>query len=246
MTTAILVDDEPNLLSYLDLKLRECWPELDIIGHAANGLEALVLVKKRQPDIIFLDIRMPGQSGLVVAEKLPKDIRVVFVTAYDQYAVDAFQKAAVDYLLKPVTVDRLKITIERLKAAPIEQPSADLKALMAAIKEPEAFVLKWIKAGRGEVTELVNVDDVVFFKSEQKYTVLFTKTHEHLIRKSISELVDELDPDTFWQIHRGVIVNAREILNAKKDFRGRYQLNLKSRSEVLRTSPSYSHLFRQM
>ena len=224
MTTAILVDDEPNLLSYLDLKLRECWPELDIIGHAANGLEALVLVKKRQPDIIFLDIRMPGQSGLVVAEKLPKDIRVVFVTASD----------------------RLKITIERLKAAPIEQPSADLKALMAAIKEPEAFVLKWIKAGSGEVTELVHVDDVVFFKSEQKYTVLFTKTHEHLIRKSISELVDELDPDTFWQIHRGVIVNAREILNAKKDFRGRYQLNLKSRSEVLRTSPSYSHLFRQM
>lgn len=246
MTTAILVDDEPNLLSYLDLKLREIWPELDIIGHAANGREALVLVKKRQPDIIFLDIRMPGQSGLVVAEKLPKGIRVVFVTAYDQYAVDAFQKAAIDYLLKPVTVDRLKITIERLKAAPIEQPSTDLKALIAAIKEPETSVLKWIKAGSGEVTELVNVDDVVFFKSEQKYTVLFTKTHEHLIRKTIAELVDQLDPDIFWQIHRGVIVNVREILNAKKDFRGRYQLKLRSRSETLRTSSSYSHLFRQM
>ncbi len=250
MTTAVLIDDEPNLSDYLSRRLAELWPELEILGTAANGRQALAMCEELAPDIVFLDIRMPGLSGLQVAEALDPEIRVVFVTAYDEYAVQAFETAAVDYLLKPVDDARLALTIDRLKIATSEEEKAALsKAIgqvLGELSRPESDHLQWLRAQQGGTTQLVPVDSVIYFQADGKYTSVVTATAEHLIRTSIRELEEALDPKRFWRVHRGTIVRVDEITEARRDLRGRYTLTLRSRPEQLRTSQKYGHLFKGM
>lgn len=248
MISALIVDDEPNLAQHLERLLAASWPDLDILGTAHNGREALAKVEALSPDIVFLDIRMPGLSGLQVAAELPDDIHVVFVTAYDEYAVNAFEVAAADYLLKPVTAERLETTITRLQPMLNNNsgPTVELQQLVAQLKGDSPSYLQWLRAGLGDTTQLIPIDDVVYLQADQKYTSIMTPDAEHLVRISIKELEQQLDPNKFWRIHRGIIVNVSDISQAKRDLRGRYQIRLRRRSELLRSSQSYSQVFKQM
>jgi len=244
-SSAIIVDDEPHLVDYLAGKLKELWPELEIVGTALNGRSAVSLAHEVKPDIAFLDIHMPGLSGLQVAEALPADTRIVFVTAFDEYAVDAFQRSAIDYLLKPVSDARLMQTIDRLRAAR-RQDRSDLFNLIKDMSlEPKSY-LQWIRAGLEDTTQLVPVQDVVYFKADLKYTEIFTRDGQYIVRRSIKELESQLDPNQFWRIHRGVIVRVEQIAMAKRDFRGRYTITLRDHPDVLRASQSYGYLFKHM
>ena len=250
--TAILVDDEATLLAYLQQQLETCWPELRVLDTAQNGREALAKISDQVPDIVFLDIKMPGLSGLDVARQLSADTRIVFVTAFDNYAVDAFENAAVDYLLKPVSDERLSQTVERLKQrlqATHSPPTEDLQALLqqlARTERNEERYLEWLKVGAGDEVQLIACSDVVYLRSDHKYTMVITADAEHVIRTSLSELEKQLDPSRFWRVHRGIIVAVNEIARAKRDLRGRYSLTLRSRDETLRSSAAYKHLFAQM
>lgn len=246
MTTAIIADDEVNLAKHLGDLLKRVWPDLELLGTAHTGVEALALIARTTPDIAFLDIRMPGLTGLDVARSVPAGTRVVFVTTYDQYAVDAFAAAATDYLLKPVSEERLRQSISRLNVqTPLQADRlAELLDRFAAQTKPER--LQWLRVGHGETTRLVAVDDVLYFQSDSKYTTVVTADREQVVRLSIKELEDQLDPEHFWRVHRAIIVNVRAILEAKRDLRGRYALRIRGRSEELRTSEAYAHLFRHM
>lgn len=248
MIGALLVDDEPNLTKHLQRLLGQCWPELEILGVAHNGREALAKVASLSPDLIFLDIRMPGLSGLQVAGELPRDVHVVFITAYDEYAVNAFEVAAADYLLKPVTAERLTTTIERVQSllATNTAPEVELQKLVAQLKGDSPSYLQWLRAGLGDTTQLVPINDVVYFQADKKYTSVMTPDQEHLVRMSIKELEQQLDPNQFWRIHRGIIVNVNDIQQAQRDLRGRYKITLKRRQESLRSSQSYNQVFKQM
>lgn len=248
MIGALIVDDEPNLAAHLARLLATSWPELELLGTAHNGREALAKVEALSPDVVFLDIRMPGLSGLQVAAELPSHIHVVFVTAYDEYAVNAFEVAAADYILKPVTAERLATTIARVQAMlnNNKAPTVELQQLVAQLKGDSPSYLQWLRAGLGDTTQLIAIDDVVYFQADKKYTSIFTSDAEHLIRMSIKDLEQQLDPNKFWRIHRGIIVNVTDIDQAKRDLRGRYQITLRRRSETLRSSVSYSQVFKQM
>lgn len=246
MTTALLVDDEPNLLAYLERKLAIAWPELNIIGQAANGRQALSMSEELAPDIVFLDIKMPGLTGLQVAAALDPEVRVVFVTAFDEYAVPAFEAAAVDYLLKPVDDERLALTVARLKAATTDPNREALNRVLAQLGGSESNQLKWLRSQQDGSTHLIPVDSVIYFQADGKYTSVVTATEEHLIRTPIKELEAGLDPAVFWRVHRSTIVRVDEILEASRDLRGRYTLSLRSRPEQLRTSQKYGHLFKGM
>jgi DNA-binding LytR/AlgR family response regulator len=250
---AIIADDEEQLIIYLKSKLAELWPELIICGEAENGIRALDLIESLQPAIAFLDIRMPGLSGLEVAQKIRVNCRVVFITAFDQYAIEAFENEAVDYILKPVTDKRLEKTIKRLKKqiSAISNPPIDfsqtMDRLLAALKDKQpAGYLKWIKVRQGEDVRLISVDEVCYFKAEDKYTVVKTPTSEFLIKKSIRQLTTELDPEHFWRIHRGTIINVNFIDRINRSFAGHLTIKLENLPEVLSVSRSYSHLFKQM
>ena len=245
MTCAIIVDDEATLITYLADKLGRLWPDLEIGGTALNGRQALALAAEVQPDIAFLDIQMPGLSGLQVAQALPEHTKIVFVTAFDEFALQAFERAAVDYLLKPVQDARLQTTIARLQED-AQGNRDELVALLRDLSPGGKEHLQWIRAGLEDTTELVPVDDVVFFQADQKYTTVATPERDHIVRKSIKELEEELDPDRFWRINRGLIVRVDQIVTAKRDLRGRYTLTLRSRPEKLRSSQSYGNLFKQM
>lgn len=250
---AIIADDEEQLRLYLKSKLARLWPELNICGLAQNGLEALEMIEKNKPDIAFLDIKMPGLSGIDVAGKMTGTCRVVFITAYDQYAVEAFENEAIDYILKPVTDERLVKTVNRLQKQILsaEPPAPDLsqtlERLLSALKAKEAGdFLKWIKVRHGEAVRLIAVEDIYYFKAEDKYTVVKTRDGEFLIKKSIRQLTDELDPDQFWRIHRGTLVNAGRIAGVHRSFAGRLVIKLKDLPETLSVSRGYAHLFKQM
>ncbi len=250
---AIIADDEEQLRIYLRSKLSGLWPELDICGEAENGLKALEVVEANRPDIAFLDINMPGLSGLEVAKNITSNCRVVFITAYDQYAIEAFENEAIDYLLKPVTDDRLAKTVQRLQkqiadASPSPADIAKiLERFMSTMKKREVpGFLKWIKVRHGDDVRLVSVDEVCYFKAEDKYTVVKTPTGESLIKKSIRQLAAELDPDQFWRIHRGTIINVNFIDRINRSFAGRLTIKLEDLPETLTVSRSYSHLFKQM
>ena len=252
--TAILVDDESHLVDYLARQLTAQWPELEILGSAGSGREALELAKSVRPDIAFLDIHMPGLSGMQVAELLPPTTRIVFVTAFEEFAVEAFQRAAVDYLLKPVTPERLGETIHRLRTAMAKSSDGETTAVsdrdtllqvLKAVQQPREY-LQWLRTGLGDTTRLLPVSDVIYFEASQKYTSVMTRDGEHLLRRSIRELAEELDPNAFWQIHRGIIVRVDQIASAKRDLRGRYTLTLKDHPATLRSSQSYGYLFKQM
>ncbi len=250
---AIIADDEEQLRIHLKSKLADLWPELIICGEAENGLEALELIETCRPAIAFLDIKMPGLSGIEVAQKISAICRVVFITAFDQYAIEAFENEAVDYILKPVTEKRLLKTIKRLKKqiSAIASPPADFSVTMdrlfAALKDKQLpGYLKWIKVRHGQEVRLIASDDVCYFKAEDKYTVVKTHESESLIKKSIRQLTEELDPDQFWRIHRGTIINVSKIAKVHRGFGGKLFLQLKDLSETLTVSRSYAHLFKQM
>ncbi|HEY9101774.1 LytTR family DNA-binding domain-containing protein [Chitinimonas sp.] len=258
MTTALIADDEIALADYLKSQLAELWPELKVVALAHNGVDALRLIDELAPDIAFLDIQMPGLTGLDVANRLmDSDIvpRIVFVTAYDQYAVEAFEREAVDYLLKPPSLERLQRTLDKLKRQlhepePIKPaPSPDLLGKLAELLGQQPSVasrLEWIRAAHGNETRLIAVDEVIYFEARDKYVSVFTSEGESLIRTPLKELLDGLDPARFWQIHRGTIVAVRHIAGTVRDFRGRTLLKLKAHPEQLVVSRAYLHLFKQM
>jgi DNA-binding LytR/AlgR family response regulator len=246
MPTAIIADDEEFLADYLKQRLAALWPELQVVGVAANGVEALDFALARKPDIAFLDIRMPGMTGLEVAQQLDSRIRVVFVTAYDQYAVDAFESAAIDYLLKPVEDDRLRRTIERLNKQESPLIGDVLGKIESLFGGGGREQLRWIRAAVGTSVRLIDVNDVCYFEAQDKYTQVATPDGEVLIRTPIKDLVEQLDPNRFWQIHRGTIVAVGEIANTGQDFRGRMIIKLKRRKDTLVVSRAYTHLFKQM
>jgi len=253
--TAIIADDEPRLADYLAARLAALWPELVIAGIAANGPEAKALIDTEAPDIAFLDIRMPGLTGLEVARSAGADLHVVFVTAFDQYAVDAFERAAVDYVLKPVTDERLAQTVARLrKRVEAAQPAPAIGGLLATLAQlaPQlgldagAERLAWIRASVGAQVKLIAVDDVCYFQANDKYTSVFTQEGEALIRTPLRELASQLDPNRFWQVHRGTIVNLAHVATTTRDLAGRVTLALKTRAETVPVSRAFAHRFRQM
>ncbi|MFZ4877207.1 LytR/AlgR family response regulator transcription factor [Janthinobacterium sp. Mn2066] len=254
MVTALIADDEAVLVDFLKDELAVLWPELNIVGVASNGIEALRLIDELSPAIAFLDIRMPGLSGLEVAQRLQTLTaapRVVFVTAHDQYAVDAFEREALDYLLKPPTRERLARAVERLKrqlaGSEVAPPAADLLArLAAALPAPAATpALDWILAAHGNETRMIALDEVIYFEATDKYVSVFTEDGVSLIRTPLAELIDGLDARQFWQVHRGTVVAVKYVAGTKRDFRGRTLIKLKRRSEELLVSRAYLHLFKQ-
>jgi DNA-binding LytR/AlgR family response regulator len=250
---AIIADDEEQLRLYLKTKLADLWPELILCGEAENGLEALRLIEACRPPIAFLDIKMPGLSGIEVAQRISTDCRVVFITAFDQYAVEAFENEAVDYILKPVTIERLEKTVQRLKkqiAADALLPpdyASTMERLLAALPNKAApGYLKWLKVRHGDEIRLISIDEVCYFKAEDKYTVVKTRAGESLIKKSIQQLTGEINPDQFWRVHRGTIINVSQIAEVSRSFSGRLIITLKDLPETLTVSRAYAHLFKQM
>ena len=250
MPTAILADDERLMREQLKRRLEQAWPELDIIGEAKNGEEAIAMVDTLKPDFTFLDIRMPGKTGLDAAAAIGGKSHIVFITAYDQYAVEAFERGAVDYVLKPAEPERLKLTVERLKAR-ISAPAPDMSALLVELSKKigggaRPAYLQWIQASIGQELRLIPVEEVLFFQSDDKYTRVQTARYEALIRKPVRDLCEELDPDLFWQIHRATLVNVNAIDGVVRDMRGRHLVQIKGLTEKLEVSRSFVHLFKQM
>lgn len=246
---ALLADDEPKLLEHLFNTLQMHWPELEIIGKACNGQEALQLIQQEKPDIAFLDIRMPGISGIEVAGKVADQCQIVFITAFDEYAIEAFETNAVDYLLKPYSVERIKKTIERLKNSQPSINSGQLSQLLQNLQnaqQPTNNKLTWVKASIGDDTFLIHIDDVLMFESDAKYTSVITKDNNYPIRTTLNELESQLDTDKFWRIHRGVIVNIKFVAKVKRQLDGRYLLSLQTIDKELTVSRSYAHKFKQM
>jgi DNA-binding LytR/AlgR family response regulator len=268
----VIADDERLMREQLRARLTEVWPELQIVGEAKNGLEAVELVAQHHPDVVFLDIRMPGLSGVDAARRiaqlpmpdggddddsewaLPE---IVFITAYDQYAIEAFEQGVADYVLKPAERERLAVTVSRIKqrltlrGTEDEPPAPHLQQLLhklAAKLNPGGTppALKWIQATVGQAIQMIPIEDVLFFISDEKYTRVQTATIEALIRKPIKELVDEVDPDLFWQIHRSTLVNTHCIAGVTRDLRGRQIVAIKGSNEKLEVSRSYTHLFKGM
>jgi len=249
---AIIADDEKPLRDSLKAKLNNLWPQLKIYSEAENGIKALELINKIKPEIAFLDIRMPGLSGIEVAGKVSDICHIVFITAYDQYAIEAFENAAVDYILKPVTEERLIKSINRLKKQidtdneSQQNISTVMQQLMSTLDKKDDTYLKWIRVQHGNGVRLIPVDEISYFKAEDKYTVVVTHEGEWLIKKGIMQLTKELDSTMFWRIHRGTIVNVQHILKVNRSVTGRLILKLKDLPEILNVSRTYSHLFKQM
>ena len=247
--TAIVAEDEATLRHQLVEQLGQLWPEVEIVGEAADGVQALRLLDERRPDILFLDIEMPGATGLEVARQANGRCHVVFVTAYDRHAVAAFDQGAIDYVLKPVSAARLFTTVTRLKqrlGAPPVRLDAALGQLPGSASSAARQPLRWINASVGQNLKLITVDEISYFQADNKYTRVVMTEGEALIRKPLKELVEELDPGQFWQIHRSTLVNATAIAGVTRDFRGRMLVKLKARPETLLVSDSFTHLFRQM
>jgi DNA-binding LytR/AlgR family response regulator len=244
--TALIAEDEPLLRKQLKVRLAQAWPELVIAAEAENGAEAVAMASEFMPDIAFLDIRMPVKDGIAVAAAIGDDCHIVFVTAYDEYAVTAFEQGAVDYLLKPVTAERIAKVVSRLQAR-IASPPADLAGVLRQLSARDsAGPLRWIKASLGNSMRLIPVDEVFYFHAEDKYTKVVTATGEALIRKTIRELFDELDPQVFWQVHRSTIINVRAIARVERDYRDQPLVFLKDRPEPLTVSRTFAHLFKTM
>ena len=267
--SALIAEDEAVLRDELRAHLEALWPELKIVAQASNGIEALFLLKRLKPDVVFLDIQMPGLTGIEVARQAEGRCHVVFVTAYDAHAVAAFEQGAVDYVLKPAERERLTLTVQRIKkrlalranpAAPEAgasvAPSGEagarpnlqllLQNLSAQLNPNAPPHLRWIQATVGQTIQMIPVEDVLFFISDEKYTRVQTAALEALIRKPIKELVDELDANLFWQIHRSTLVNTRAISGVIRDARGRQLVSVKGNAEKLEVSRSFSGLFKGM
>ena len=254
MPTAIIADDERLMRDQLRLRLNQVWPELEIVGEAKNGEEAVELVSQLKPDLTFLDIRMPGITGMEAARQIGGQSNIVFVTAYDQYAVEAFERGAVDYVLKPPEQERLQVTVDRLKerlgmpktAVVSDSVTQMLSQLAEKMAAPKPTYLQWIQASIGQDLRMIPVEDILFFRSEEKYTCVQTERFEALIRKPVRDLAEELDPSLFWQIHRATLVNVNAIEGVTRDIRGRHLVLIKGKPDKLEVSRSFLHLFKQM
>ncbi|WP_245643589.1 LytR/AlgR family response regulator transcription factor [Roseateles chitosanitabidus] len=260
--TALIADDEPHLARALAAQLEAVWPELRIVHVARNGQEAAERIAELQPDLAFLDIQMPGLTGLEVAEGIEGATRVVFVTAYDQYAVQAFEQEAIDYVLKPVEADRLGRTVERIRRAlakavdTASDADARLLAALQRLQSPggaagaagssRAAPMRWVRATQGDVTHQVPVDQVMFFRADDKYTCVQTATTEYLIRTPIHELAAQLDGDRFWQVHRSTIVNLDHVAGTRRDELSRLFVRIRGHASELPVSRAYVHLFKAM
>jgi DNA-binding LytR/AlgR family response regulator len=270
-TRALIADDERLMREQLRARLAEVWPELEIVAEAKNGLEAVEMTEAQQPDLVFLDIRMPGMTGVEAARAIAqlqvdedgagwRGCEVVFITAYDQYAIEAFEQGVVDYVLKPAERERLQVTVERIKkrlaqrAAGADRESDEpppamqqlLQKLAARMDPAKAPTLRWIQATVGQNIQMIPVEEVLFFISDEKYTRVQTATLEALIRKPIKELIEELDADVFWQIHRSTLVNTKFIAGVSRDLRGRQLVAVKGSNEKLEVSRSFAGLFKGM
>jgi DNA-binding LytR/AlgR family response regulator len=250
--TAVIADDERLMREQIIARLKDAWPELLIVGEASNGQEAIALVRSLEPDIAFLDISMPGIDGIEAAKALAGQVHVVFVTAHDQYAIRAFEHGAVDYLLKPAEPERVALTCRRLRARLTQAPDpmhdllAQLSRRLAADGLKPRDYLRWVQASVGANLRMIPTTDILFFRAEDKYTRVQTRGFEALIRKPIKELIDELDPDEFWQIHRATVVRVDAIEQVSRNFRGRQIVQVKGSEVRLEVSRSFNHLFKQM
>ncbi|SFX39025.1 two component transcriptional regulator, LytTR family [Janthinobacterium lividum] len=250
MTRALIADDEPHLALYLRDQLLALWPDLQIIHMARNGVEAAACIAELEPDIAFLDIQMPGLTGLEVAQGIEGPTRVVFVTAYDEFALQAFEHAALDYVLKPVATERLARTVARLRATPALPPAG--AAMAQALRQLTAAPgqarprLRYILASRGERTHHLDVAKVRFFHADDKYTVVASVDGEFLIRTPITELAAQLDPELFWQVHRSTLVNLAWLEGTRRDDASRLFLRMRDHAGELPVSRAFVHLFRAM
>ena len=245
--SALIVEDEQALACELQDALAQLWPELQVVDTAADGASALRLFDRHTPDVVFLDIQIPDPNGLEVARLIGDRAHIVFITAYDEFAIEAFERGAADYVLKPINVERLGTTVRRLQSR-LQHPPGNLLGLIdqfqsqAPLKRP----LRWITATVGRSLRLIAIDDVVFFQADAKYTRVVLADSEVLVRKTLKELVAELDPDQFWQIHRSTVVNALEIATMEPNLAGQLTIQLKRRREQLPVSESFVQRFRQM
>jgi len=260
--TALIADDEPLLRERLCTLLQRCWPELEVVAQARNGREAVELFDTQSPQVVFLDVHMPGINGIEAARSLARRAQLVFVTAYDQYALQAFEQAAVDYVLKPVQPERLAQTCARLRAAlerrsepqggaTVESALSQLRALLGApglvgAAASPAARLNVIQAGVGTAIHMVPVQEVLYFEAADKYVRVITAEREHLIRTSLRELLPQLDPDRFWQVHRGTVVRSDAIASALRDESGKLTLVLRGHGDKLAVSRLYAHRFKPM
>jgi DNA-binding LytR/AlgR family response regulator len=250
--TAIVADDERLMRDQIVGRLKEAWPELQILGEAVNGREAVAMVQSLDPDIAFLDISMPEMDGIKAAQALAGKVHIVFVTAYDQYAIRAFDQGAVDYLLKPVEPARVALACQRLREK-LQQKPDPMNALLEQLSQrlgnagaaPREY-MRWVQASVGANIRMIPTSDILFFRAEDKYTRVQTEGFEALIRKPIKELIDELDPNEFWQIHRATVVRVDAVAQVSRNLRGNQVVHLKGRDDKLEVSRSFSHLFKQM
>ncbi len=256
-TTALIADDEPHLVRALQAQLAALWPDLQIVASARNGLEAADAITRLRPDIAFLDIQMPGLTGLEVAQGIEGHTRVVFVTAYDEFAAQAFEQEAIDYVLKPVQAERLQRSLTRLQRS-LAQPTAAggdahlLAALQRLLPQPATVSerLRWVRASRGDLTVQIAVDDVWYFHADDKYTCVVSAAGEHLIRTPIAELACQLDPAQFWQVHRSTLINLQYLEGTRRDDTSRLFVRMRTgAADALRELPvsrAYVHLFKAM
>ncbi|WP_280151017.1 LytTR family DNA-binding domain-containing protein [Piscinibacter sp. XHJ-5] len=255
MTTALIADDEPLLRERLRSHLGRLWPELEVVAEARNGREAVELFDLHQPDIVFLDVHMPGLNGIEAARSVARRAQIVFVTAWEQYAVQAFEQGALDYLVKPFDEARLADTVRRLHER-LQRPSrpdggtldAVIEQLSSELRQRTAGRpwLQWIKASVGSSVRLIPVEQVAYLRADEKYTLVVWDGGEALIRKTIRELADELDPDRFAQVHRSVIVNLHQVAQVNRGPNETAEIQMKGRKELLPVSRSFMHVFRQM
>ena len=250
--SAVVADDERLMREQIIDRLKEAWPELLIVGEASNGREAITMVQSLQPDIVFLDISMPGMDGIETARALAGRAHVVFVTAHDQYAISAFEHGAVDYLLKPAEPERVALTCqrlrERLKQAPdpMSEVLAQLSQRLGTDGLKRREYMRWVQASVGANIRMIPTSEILFFRAEDKYTLVKTRGFEALIRKPIKELIEELDPDEFWQIHRSTVVRVDAVEQVSRDFRGHQIVHVRGSDEKLEVSRTFNHLFKQM
>ena len=246
---AVIADDEPLLRAQLRSRLGRLWPELRVVHEMENGRDVDQVIDRHRPQLFFLDIHMPGVNGLEAARAIGARAHVVFVTAYDEYAVEAFERGAIDYVLKPFDEQRLQVTVDRLKSRLQATPaSLDtlLEKLAGRLAPKPAEHLRWIKASVGSNVRLIPVEEVLFFQSDDKYTRVVTAEAESLIRKPIKELLDELDPAKFWQVHRATIVNVDHIASVRRGLKDQAEISLRGHAETLVVSRAFTHLFKQM
>jgi DNA-binding LytR/AlgR family response regulator len=250
--SAVIADDERLMRDQIIDRLKEAWPELLIVGEASNGREAIAMVQSLQPDVVFLDISMPGMDGIETARALAGRAHVVFVTAHDQYAISAFEHGAIDYLLKPAEPERVALTCQRLRERlkdapdPMDEVLAQLSQRLGTGGLKPREYMRWVQASVGANIRMIPTSEILFFRAEDKYTLVKTRGVEALIRKPIKELIEELDPDEFWQIHRSTVVRVDAVEQVSRDFRGHQIVHVRGSDERLEVSRTFNHLFKQM